>query len=178
MKPRGQMLIVVAILLVVVLMLLAVGVDGGRLMIERTRLRRSAQAAADAGIAVVAEQMVTQAAARQTQSALLPACAPAFPCTPTPAVKDVPGWLTDDDRATLVAPPMQTQVAAEARQYAQLNDIASPEVTYPQAYDPGAPAVRILVTLRRRATILLAGLLGGGEWVDLDGQGLSQIPQR
>jgi len=177
MKPRGQMLIVIAILLMVVLMLLAVAVDGGRLMIERTRLRRSAQAAADAGIAVVAEQMVTQAAARQTQAALLPTCAPALPCTPTPAVNDVPGWLTDDDRATLVAPPMQTQVAAEARQYAQRNDIPSAEVTYPQAYDPGAPVVRILVTLRRRATILLAGLLGE-EWVDLDGQGLSQVPQR
>jgi hypothetical protein len=40
-----------------------------------------------------------------------------------------------------------------------------------------APVVRILVTLRRRATILLAGLLGE-EWVDLDGQGLSQVPQR
>jgi uncharacterized membrane protein len=39
MKPRGQMLIVIAILLIVVLMLLAVAVDGGRLMIERTRLR-------------------------------------------------------------------------------------------------------------------------------------------
>lgn len=177
MKPRGQMLIVVAILLMVVLMLLAVAVDGGRLMIERTRLHRSAQAAADAGIGLVAEAMVTQAVARQTQAAALPTCAPAGPCTPTPALNDVPGWLTDDDRAALVAPPMQTQVAAEAGHYAQHNGFDQAEVTYPQAHDPGAPVVRLLVTLRRRATILLAGLLGE-EWVNLAEQGLSQIPQR
>jgi uncharacterized membrane protein len=177
MKPRGQMLIVVAILLAIVLMLLAVAVDGGRLMIERTRLRRSAQASADAGIGLVAEHMVTHAAVRQTQAAALPTCAPGMPCTPTPALNDVTGWLTDDDRATLVAPPMKTQVAAEARQYAQLNDFASAEVIYPQDYDPDAPVVRVLVTLRRRATILLAGLLEE-EWVDLVEQGLSQIPQR
>lgn len=171
------MLVVVALLLMVVLLLLAVAVDGGRLMVERTRVRRAAQAAADAGIAVVAEQMVTQAAARQTQAALLPTCAPAGLCTPTPPLNDVPGWLTDDDRATLVAPPMQTQVAAEAEDYAQRNEFPQAEVTYPESYDPGAPAVRILVTLRRHATILLAGLLGE-EWVDLAGQGLSQVPQR
>jgi len=120
---------------------------------------------------------VTHAAVWQTQAAALPTCAPGMPCTPTPALNDVTGWLTDDDRATLVAPPMKTQVAAEARQYAQLNDFASAEVIYPQAYDPDAPVVRVLVTLRRRATILLAGLLEE-EWVDLVEQGLSQIPQR
>lgn len=177
MKPRGQMLVAIALLLMVVLMLLAVAVDGGRLVVERARLRRSAQAAADAGIGLVAEQMVTQAAARQTQAALLPTCAPAGPCTPTPAINEVPGWLTDDDRATLVAPPMQTQVAAEAMDYAQRNEFPDAEVRYPESYDPGAPAVRILVTLRRRTTILLAGLLGE-EWVDLAEQGLSQVPQR
>ena len=177
MKTRGQMLVVIALLLMVLLMLLAVAVDGGRLLIERARLRRSAQSAADAGIGLVAEQMVTQAAARQTQAALLPTCAPAGPCTPTPPLNDVPGWLTEDDRATLVAPPMQTQVAAEARDYAQRNEFPQAEVSYPEGYDPGAPVVRILVTLRRRATILLAGLLGE-EWVDLAEQGLSQVPQR
>ena len=177
MKTRGQMLVVIALLLMVVLMLLAVAVDGGRLMVERTRLRRSAQAAADAGIGVVADQMVAQAAARQTQAALLPTCAPVGPCTPTPALKDVPGWLTDEDRATLVAPPMQTQVAAEARQYAQRNEFPEAEVSYPESYSPAAPVVRIMVTLRRRATILLAGLLGE-DWVDLTEQGLSQVPQR
>jgi Flp pilus assembly protein TadG len=177
MKPRGQMLIVVAILLMVVLMILAVAVDGGRLLAERARLRRAAQAAADAGIGLVAEAMVTQAAPRQTQAAALPTCAPAGPCTPTPALNDVPGWLTDEDRAALVAPPMQTQVAAEAIQYAQYNGFPQTEVSYPQAYDSGAPVVRIQVTLRRRATILLAGLLGQ-EWVDLVESGLSQVPQR
>ena len=177
MKPHGQILVVIALLMMVVLMLLAVAVDGGRLMIERTRLRRAAQAAADAGIGVVAEQMVIQAAARQTQAALLPTCAPAGPCTPTPAINNVPGWLTDEDRATLVAPPMQTQVASEAKQYAQRNEFAEAEVGYPESYDPASPVVRIMVALRRRATILLAGLLGE-EWVDLVEQGLSQVPQR
>jgi len=177
MRPRGQTLIIVAILLMVVLMILAVAVDGGRLLMERARLKRSAQAAADAGIGLVAERMVTQAAARQTQAALSPTCAPIGPCTPTPPLNDVPGWLNDDDRATLAAPPMQTQVAAEARDYAQRNGFPEAEVAYPEAYDPGGPVVRVLVILRRRATILLAGLLGE-EWIDLDGQALSQVPQR
>lgn len=177
MTARGQMLIVVAILLMVVLMILAVAVDGGRLLVERARVRRAAQAAADAGIGLVAEHMVTQAAARQTQAAGLPTCAPAGPCTPTPALNDVPAWLTDDDRATLVAPPMQTQVAAESSRYALLNGFPQAEVGYPQGYDSGGPAVRIAVTLRRRASILLAGLLDR-EWVDLAESSLSQIPQR
>ncbi|MBM3120975.1 MAG: hypothetical protein FJZ97_02155 [Chloroflexi bacterium] len=177
MKPRGQMLIVVAILLLVVLIILAIAIDGGRLLAERARLRRAAQAAADAGTGLVAEAMVTQATARQTQAAALPTCAPTGPCTPTPELNDVPGWLTDEDRAALVAPPMQTQVAAEAIQYAQYNGFPEAEVSYPQGYDPRAPVVRVWVTLRRRATILLAGLLGE-EWVDLAEPGLSQIPQR
>ncbi len=177
MMRRGQMLIVIAILLAVMLMLLAMAVDGGRLMIERTRLRRSAQAAADAGIAIVAEQMVTQVAIRQAQAALLPTCAVLQPCTPAPAWNDVPAWLTDDDRATLVAPPVRTAVASEVEHYATLNGASPAEAAYPHDYDPRAASVRILVTLRRRASVLLAGLLGE-EWVDLDGQGSSQIPQR
>lgn len=177
MNRRGQILIVVAILLMGVLMILAVAVDGGRLQIERTRLRRVAQAAADAGIGLVAEHMVTQAGARQTQAASMPTCAPAASCTPTPALNDVPAWLTDDDRATLVAPAMQTQVAAEAMRYAQLNELPQADIDFPQAYDSGGPVIRIAVSLRRRATILLAGLLGR-EWVDLDESAVSQIPQR
>ena len=177
MKPRGQILILIAVLLMVVMMLLAVAVDAGRLMIERTELRRAAQAAADAGVGVVAEQMVTQAALRQTQASAQPTCPPAAPCTATPDLDDVPAWLTDEDRATLVAPPLQTQVAEEARAYAQRNGYMEAEVIYPRAYHAGAPVVRILVTLRDTATILLAGLLGE-EWVGLAGQGQSQIPQR
>jgi uncharacterized membrane protein len=176
-NARGQMLIVIALLLMALLLLLAVAVDGGRLVVERTRLRRAAQAAADAGVGVVADQMVTQAAERQTQAALLPTCAPAGPCTPTPPLSDVSGWLTDDDRATLVAPPIQTQVAAEAQQYVLRNEFADAEVSYPASYSVDAPVVRVLVTLERRATILLAGLLGE-EWVNLTERGLSQVPQR
>ena len=75
---------IVAVLLVVALLLLAVVVDAGRLYIERARLKRAAQAAADAGIGVAAEHMVTLAVARQTQVAMSSTASPPLTATPTP----------------------------------------------------------------------------------------------
>jgi hypothetical protein len=76
MKPHGQVIAIVAFLLMVLLLLLAVAVDGGRLYIERARAARTVQSAADAGIGLVGEEMVTLAVPRQTAAAVKPACVP------------------------------------------------------------------------------------------------------
>jgi hypothetical protein len=191
MRSRGQVIIIVAFLLMVLLLLLAVAVDGGRLYIERARTVRAAQAAADAGIGLVGEEMVTLAVPRQTEAALRPSCVPdagfATPgvsCTATPLPAEVSHWLTNDDRATLVGPEMQTAVAGEALDYASRNgldrsdpEVISLDVEYPHGYDPGGPAVQLLVAVERRATILLSGLLQR-DWVTLESHGLSELPQR
>ena len=191
MSSRGQVIVIVAVLLMVLLLLLAVAVDGGRLYIERARLVRAAQAGADAGIGRLAEQMVTQAVVHQTEAAVRPACVPdagfgtpGASCTATPYPGEVSHWLTDDDRATLVAPEMQTAVAAEALDYAGRNglkesdpEILSLKVEYPHDYDPEGPSVQLLLSVKRRATILLSGLLRLDS-ITLEADGLSELPQR
>ncbi len=190
MTGRGQILIVIAILLMVGLTLLAVAVDAGRLMIERTRLERSAQSAADAGLGWVAEQMVTLVVPRLTAAAGQPPCAPdagygtpSASCTATPEPAAIARWLTDEDRATLVSPPIRTSAVSEALGYATRNGVglesppAAVQIDYPHDYAPAGSKLRLLVRVQRRASILLAGLLGR-EFVDLVGEGQSELPLR
>lgn len=188
MKVRGQVLILIAVLIPVVLLFLALAVDVGRVYIERARLQRSAQGAADAGISVVAEHMVTLAVARQTSLAATPSPTPPGTMTATPFPADIQAWLQDEDRQALTTDPLRGTAVAEAMLFAQHNSLAtsSPgiirlEPFYPQpGYrpdDPGIPVLRFLVTVERRTTILLAGLLGDG-FVHIRTTGQSEIPQR
>jgi hypothetical protein len=189
-RGNGQILIVIAILLMVGLTLLAVAIDAGRLMIERTRLERGAQSAANAGLGWVAEQIVTLAVPRMTAAAGQPACTPdagygtpAAACTATPEPAAIARWLTDEDRARLVSPPMQTAAASEAIVYARRNGLglepspAAVWVEYPHDDRPLSSELRLLVSVQHRATILLAGLLGH-EFVDLSAESQSELPLR
>jgi hypothetical protein len=188
MRTRGQILIIVAFLIPIALVLLAVAADGGRIFIERGRVQRAAQSGADAGISVVAEQMVTLAVARQTVFASTPSPTGLASMTATPPPSDVQAWLTDEDRATLVAPDIQSAAAAEARQYASRNGYSmgdpqtlSVEITFPQPgydpYDNSLDTLSLFVKIRRRTTVLLAGLLGDA-LIDLESEAQSEIPQR
>jgi hypothetical protein len=57
-RQKGQLLIVIAIVISIAMLFLAVAVDAGRLYLERNRMRRGAQSAADAGVGLAAEEMV------------------------------------------------------------------------------------------------------------------------
>lgn len=178
MNYRGQILVIVAVLLVVALLLLAVVVDAGRLYIERARLKRAAQAAADAGIGVAAEHMVTLAVARQTQVAMSSTASPPLTATPTPPLSDVAAWLSDDDRQHLIAPAIQSTVVAEALGFAMANGLESYEtqIDYPFQYEPQGSHLRIRVDTGHRFEVLLAGLLDP-DLVRLRVEAVSQIPQ-
>lgn len=191
MKAAGQILLILAVVLMVGLFVLALAVDGGRLYLERARMSRSAQAAADAGSSWVAEQMVTQVVPHQTQAAGLPPCLvfgefgdPAASCTATPAVDAIPRWLTDSDRATLTASGAQATVEAVALQYAELNDLRVEDpsvvelrVEYPHEYDPQGESIQVWVGVVRRTKILLVGLLGE-DFAEVRAETISRIPQR
>jgi type II secretory pathway pseudopilin PulG len=191
MRDRGQVVVIVAIALTVILLLLAVAVDGGRLYVQRSRLNRSAQAAADAGIGQVSELMVTLAVERQTEAAARAPCAPdgefgekGARCTETPMPADIAHWLTDEDRDTLVAPEVQKTAMTVAREYAARNglDRTDPDTellrfSYPYAYDVDGPILVYRVEVRQSVEILLAGLLGRA-FAQVDGVGQSEIPQR
>lgn len=191
MRPRGQVVVIVAIALTVVLTLLAVAVDGGRLYIQRGRLDRGAQAAAEAGIGWVAEEMVTLAVPRQTEAAGRAACVPdgeygesGSSCTATPLPAEIAHWLNDDDRATLTGPEAQETAEAVAREYAARNGIhaTDPEIeslvfTYPYAYDSDGPVLGFRSYVRQRVTVLLVGLLGR-QFASVVGVGQAEIPQR
>lgn len=187
-RKRGQVVIIVAVLIPAVLLFLAVAVDAGRLFIERGRMARAAQSAANAGISVVAERMVTQAAARQTELAATPSPTPPGTMTATPDPGDVAAWLTADDRAALTSGAFPATAEAAARDYARRNgydladaDTLAVEVTYPQpGYDPAdptMPVLRMLVSIQRRTEVLLAGLLGD-RFADLTAEARSEIRQR
>lgn len=191
MRPGGQVIVIVAVALMVFLLLLAVAVDAGRLYIERGVLDRSAQSAADAGLGWVSDQMVTRAVIRQTEAALQPPCVPdggfgstSATCTATPQPAEVPHWLNDEDRATLVSADYQSTAEAVAADYARRNglDRSGPgvealEFEYPYNYSATAPTLQFMVRVQRRVVILLAGLLGRTS-VDVPGRGLSELPQR
>jgi hypothetical protein len=180
MTPRGQILIIVAVLLMAGLFLLALVTDGGRIAWRRTQGQRAAQAAADAGIGIVAEEIVTLAVARQTDAASNQCPS----CTPTPDSELASRWLTDEDRSTLVAPPMRTQVAVEAEDYLRRNgfDLNQPEVEsmefeYPVSYHPSDEAIRLRVQMAQTVAALIAGILGR-ESFDIPVEALSQVQQR
>lgn len=191
MKERGQVLVVVAVLLIAGLFLLALAADGGRLYVERIRLRRAAQSSANAGIGWVSEQMVTLAVPRQTQAAQRSPCVPdgdygeqGATCTATPLPEDIHHWLEDEDRETLVSPDVRDRVVDVARDYAERNDVRAGgpdsvelEIDYPHRYREDSPVIQLQVVVRRRTMILLAGLLGS-ESVWLEAIGLSEVPQR
>jgi len=191
MRRRGQVIVVVAILLMIVLLLLALPVDVGRLFVQRSRMERAAQAAADAGVAVVAEQIVTLAVPRQTEAAARPPCVPdagygtpGASCTATPLPRRAEHWLTDDDRATLIAPPVQTEASGEALTFAAINradpgeaGVLAVDIEYPHAYRPQDAALQMLVSIDARLSMLLAGLLGVDQ-VPFDVEALSEVRQR
>ncbi len=191
MKQEGQIIVIVAFLIMVGLFLLALLVDGGRLYLLRGRSQRSAQAAADAGMGLVAEKMVTLAVPRQTQAASLSACIPdgdfgdtGATCTATPEPGEISHWLTNEDRLALIEPAMQSTVESLALDYAKRNDFSSSDPSvlelqaeYPYQYQPEAEDVRLRVLIRQRAVVLLAGLLGP-DFVDLPAEAVSELPQR
>lgn len=188
MTTRGQMIVAVAIMILIAVVLLAVMVDSGRIFSERVRLDRSAQSAADAGIAWVAEQMVTQAVPRQTAAADRDPCYPdsefgqtSGACTETPHPDEISHWLSDEDRSTLVAPPARATARAISLEYAQLNgfDPSAPEdtaeVIYPYMYDPEGSVLRLLVRIAHQLPGLWRGPRDTG-LLELSGDGLSEIP--
>ena len=173
-QARGQAVILVAVALIGLLMLLAWVVDSGRLFAERQRLARAVEGAAKAGLVVVADRMVTQAVARQTEAALRPPCIADGEfgslvgiCTATPSPQDVASWLTDLDRTELISPAMQTPVAQAVEDYAARNGIEPSssgvdelEVHFPHDHNFGDRRLTLRVVARRVFTVLLAGLLG------------------
>ncbi len=186
-KP-GQVLVLVVVFVWVVLLLLALSVEVGRLSEERHRLRGVADAAAKGGMLVVADQMVTLAAARQTQAAESPCVpdagygTPGATCTATPRPEVVPAWLTDEDRATLVSPPMRTQVAQAVQTQLNRNGYGTGdlevEIQYPYHYHPEAEDLRLRLYLRVQLQSLLAHLLGQERFWPVGVESQQELPQR
>jgi hypothetical protein len=198
MRRAGQVLVIVAFLIPVVLLLLAMAVDTGRIYVQRSRDRRAAQAAADAGISYVAERMTTQVIIRQTQAANTSLSTPtllltaridgAISITPTAVPVVLQGWLTDADRATLISPEVAGTAAAVALEFAGWNGL-SPDggdpvevgVIYPQASyapaDESLPTLQLLVYVRREIRHVLSGLIGPNH-LELWVEALAEINQR
>lgn len=189
MKARGQVVIIFAFLIIIGLFLLALLVDGGRLYVYRGRDQRAAQSAADAGIGLVAERMVTLAIPRMTEASLASSClaegefsAPGAACTSTPEPDEIADWLTEDDQQALLAPEIKVTVQALAVEYAGRNGISESEpaisdlqAEYPYRYQHESETIRIRVTVRRNVEVLLAGLLGQ-EFIVLPVEAISEVP--
>ncbi len=189
-NEKGQVIIIVAVLLVVVLTILAVIIDGARLMVEQQEINRAADAAGKAGLIIVGDKMVTQVVAAQTAAAGITLTAtpvgstPGPSLTPTPAADDFFSWINDDHRKTLVAPPMQTQVATHVLGSVEENDhglsnpvITGLEITYPDHYLMGDQNIQIAVRIDRVVAVIFGSLFNLDEGV-LSGNTKQNIPQR
>ena len=185
---RGQLLIVVAIVISLGLLMLAVAVDGGRLFLERNRMERGAQSAADAGVGVAAEEMVELAQARRDEALQEwedaqeeqdgengPEEEPEFePCDPEPYC-----WLVEEDWETLDSEPVRADVEREALEYARANgfdrgDSQTLKLEIEYEVFRSEETLQVRVTIQRRTTILLVGLLGES-FVNLEAEGLSKL---
>lgn len=186
---RGQVIIIVAILLVALLLFLAILIDGSRLFIEMQEINRALDAAGKAGLIVVGDQMVTQAAAAQTAAAsITPSATPSVgttgpTLTATPRGDDIYAWLSDEDRQTLVAPPMQTLVAThvlgslEENGFGEGNpNLIDIQISYPDRDQSTDQTLGILLDLDRRVVIIFGRILNLNQGV-LSGSAKQTIPQ-
>ena len=189
-KEDGQVVIIVAVALMVILLILALIIDGARLMVERQELNRAADAAGKAGLIIVGDRMVTQVVVAQTALAsitVLPTAAGGTPgptITSTPDPDDFYSWLNDDDRKTLVSPPMQTLVATQVMGNADENGLgwSNPAVTelaisYPDGYHPADQDIQIQVRISRNVAVIFGKILNFNQGV-LSGLTRQKIPQR
>lgn len=184
----GQLIIIIAILLMVLLLLLAVIIDAARLFLEQQEINRALDAAGKAGLIVVGDLMVTQVVAAQTAAAVNTPWATTLELTPhpsptaTPEPDDFYDWLTVEDRQTLFAPPLQTEVAGEALRYLEKNglglgnpDVIDIRVSYPVEDHSGEPTLAILLELDRRMVVIFGRILGINQGI-LSGQSKQTIP--
>lgn len=189
-SEKSQIVIIVAVLLMVILLFLALIIDGARLMVEHQELKRAAEAAGKAGLIVVGDRMVTQVVSAQTAAASLTLTAtpagstPGPTLTPIPAPDDFYSWLTEDHRATLVAPSMRTLVATYVLGSAEKNGfgLSNPAVTefevdYPHQYHPGDQHLQIYIRIKRVVAVIFGSILNLDEGV-LSGDTKQSIPQR
>jgi hypothetical protein len=190
-KNGGQIVVIFAILLTVMMFFLAWIVDGGRIAIYRAEANRGAESGANAGLIIVGDQMLTQSSVRQTEASVRRRCIPqagygtsAPSCTATPHPNDIPAWLTQNDRATLVSSAIQTRVATAVFGSVAQNKMGSDNpgiseviVIYPFEYDSEDARVKIRVRIHRQATVLLVGILDRKE-VEVVGEFTSSLVQR
>ncbi len=192
MKKRedAQVIVIAAILLMLLLLILAVVIDGARMMMERQTLERIADGSGKAGLIPVADHMVTQVVAAQTTAAARMGTPTGHTRTPGPTATETPdqsdfyGWLDDDHRKTLVAPPMRTLVTTHSLAYADQNgvglshpDILHFEVDYPYQYHAEDNGIKIHVRIRRKVQIIFGSLLGMDEG-EISGESKQSLPQR
>jgi len=188
-NERGQIIVIIGLLLMVALTILAVIMDGARLMLKQQELIRAADAAGKAGLIAVGDQLVVQAGEAQsaaTRTAAAPApggTVPGWTSTPAPQ-GDVFSWINEDHRQTLVAPPMQTLVSAQVLGSAEENGLglSNPSVSdfriiYPLEYNRDDQAIRIGVQIQQTVMILFGKLLNL-ESGEVTGYAEQEIPQR
>lgn len=159
-------------------------------------MRRAAQAASDAGVSALAEEMATLAFERHQEAMATPSPTPDPLATPIPTLEmtstpppdDVAAWLQDEDREALTKDPIRSRVISVAEEFARLNgldpadaNIQEFEVRYPQPgfnpYDPAQGMLRLSVHARSRSLMLLAGLVGR-EYLEFTVEAASQVGVR
>ena len=190
-KQRGQILIIIAVLFIAVLSITAILIDSSRLLIEKQELNRASAAGGKSGMIYVGNLMVTQAGeafqstvqarVTSTPGSLLPSPTAAPGGTDRPRVED---YLSDQDRAHLISPPVRTQVASEVKKQIQLNGfeegkggIMEIEVIYPFEYWLEKEELEIFIRISKRVSVMFSGFLEPDSGV-IKGESRQSIPHR
>ena len=174
MKDRkGQILMIVAVLFVFVLLILSVLINSGLLLLEKQKLNRVSAAGGKSGLLYVGNLMVTQAgkayrSTGQAQSTITPVSPiPFSTSTPQDADRSWKGeYLSTQDRATLISPPVRTLVAGKVKDHLEWNGIVEGkdgiimiEIMYPFQDLPEKDHLEIFVRISKRVQGLFSGFL-------------------
>jgi hypothetical protein len=132
---RSQVIIIVAFLFMILFLLIAIVIDGSLMLIQRQELLRLASSAGKAGLLEVGNQIMTQASIDQIIKQELELTSEAFissnqlgtlaPQDKTPSIRN-----TQNYQATLISPPIQTQVASSAQEFIDDYLLLKPQLGY------------------------------------------------
>jgi len=156
-SERAQVLVIISILLPILFLFIGMVIDLTLILIEKQELNRLADAASKTGLIVVGDQISTFI--WEVRTTTTPAVAQTQLIsegtqTPFPSNDDYFNRINDSHRATLVAPPVQTLVAAQVRDTVKEYELISNhpsyismEIIYPYQYKPANRNLQIYLRL-------------------------------
>lgn len=174
---KSQIVVIAAMLFMVIFLMFAVLVDGYLIMIKRQELLQLASSAGKAGLIEVGNQIMTQNSIDLLLKREIELTIQATRNSKLPETTFGEGKLpyvmsTQDYQATLISPPIQTQVTSRAQRYIDNANLFKPQaddvevmIIYPYQYSDAKSNLIIWIRLKQKIRLFFGALftLSDGE---------------